>query len=53
MAGLRAFIVFIFLFISHQIYGVNDSVILADKFPKTLSEFNFFDDNNSFNWSAI
>ena len=36
MSGLRAFVVFIFLFISHQIYGVNDSAILADKFPKTL-----------------
>ena len=47
MAGLRAFIVFIFLFISHQVYGVNDSVILADKFPKTLSEFAFFDDNKA------
>ena len=47
MSGLRAFVVFIFLFISHQIYGVNDSVILADKFPKTLDEFAFFEDKKA------
>ena len=47
MSGLRTFVVFLFLFIGHQIHAVNDSVILADKFPKTLSEFAFFDDNKA------
>ena len=47
MSGLRTFVVFLFLFIGHQIHAVNDSVILADKFPMTLDEFAFFEDTKA------
>ena len=48
MQGLRVFIASLLLLgICNQLYAVNDSVILAEDFPLTLSEFAFFEDNKA------
>tara|TARA_B110000014_G_C20122516_1_gene595559 strand:- start:1311 stop:2345 length:1035 start_codon:yes stop_codon:yes gene_type:complete len=35
-------IIFIIIIYSNSLFAVNDEVILAENFPRTLSEFNFF-----------
>ena len=43
----KALLLYLILFFIGSIYAVNDDLILEDKFPKTLSSFSFFQDNNA------